>query len=599
MCSIRARTRASAITEALSAVRQGLQFLASADATALTGAERADCLRELAAAESVHLAATSRILRAFDTAEDYVADGQGGPRVWLAWQTRSTRPAAGAAMAWTRRLAARPQVAAALAAGQLSVSYARRICDWLDELPADAQAAAEEILVAAAVAGADLAGLFTLVEEIRLRTARPDSDGDDEAFGRRTLFLDSYFRGHGSLRGDLTPAASAAVQAVLDALGGRTGPEDDRTKAQRYHDALEEACRRLIASGCLPDRAGQPAQIVLHMTLAQLLGRAGLDPALAAWLGATGVPAPPGADCDAQIVPIVTGTIDPDVLADLASRFPGTTGPDSRDTSTSTSNGNSDGNGSATEPTRPDIRDSSNSNINSSATEPTEPDTRDNLDSDSSATEPTEPDTRDSGNSNINSSATEPTEPDTRDNSNSNINSSATEPTEPVADHTVARARRAAAGLTVADAVRLLSGPGGLAAQLRSQLTGPAATVSLPLDVGAATDTIPVQLRRAVSRRDHHCRFPGCDQPAVVCHVHHLRPRADGGVTSITNCCLLCSFHHLIAVHRWGWTLVLNPDGTTTAVSPDGTRTFHSHAPRQRHSVQQPVSDGCRAGSSA
>jgi hypothetical protein len=31
------------------------------------------------------------------------------------------------------------------------------------------------------------------------------------------------------------------------------------------------------------------------------------------------------------------------------------------------------------------------------------------------------------------------------------------------------------------------------------------------------------------------------------------------------NCVLLCRFHHLIVIHRWGWTLVLNPDGTTTA----------------------------------
>jgi hypothetical protein len=52
-----------------------------------------------------------------------------------------------------------------------------------------------------------------------------------------------------------------------------------------------------------------------------------------------------------------------------------------------------------------------------------------------------------------------------------------------------------------------------------------------------------------------------------------------GAETSVTNCCLLCAFHHLVAVHRWGWQLVLNPDGTTTATSPDGNRVLHSHAP--------------------
>jgi hypothetical protein len=41
----------------------------------------------------------------------------------------------------------------------------------------------------------------------------------------------------------------------------------------------------------------------------------------------------------------------------------------------------------------------------------------------------------------------------------------------------------------------------------------------------------------------------------------------------------LCSFHHLILIHRRGWTLTLHADGTTTAASPDGRKTWHSHAP--------------------
>src|SRR5215469_10928386 len=476
----------STAAEALATVRAGLDWLASADATELTGAERADVLRGLASAESVHLAATSRMVSAFDAAEDYTADGQGGPRTWLAWQTRVSRPTAAATMAWARRLAARRQVAEALGAGLISPSYARRICDWIDELPEDVQDVAEAILVEAACGGADLGELATLFGEIRARTARPDTDGDDQ-FGRRWLRLDNYFRGNGSLQGELTAPATAALQAVLDSLGGRVGPEDSRSKAQRDHDALEEACRRLIASGCLPERAGQAVQIVLHMTLAQLLAQTEFDPALAAWIGANAVPAPPGAECDAAIVPIVTGTIDPDVLTGLVDRYPG-----------------------AAEATGGDAA----------------------------------------------------AHADAADGS----------------DQTVGRARRAAAGLTVNDALRLLSGPGGLASRLRGQLTGPAATISLPLDVGAAAD-IPAHLRRAITRRDHHCRFPGCDQPAIACHVHHLRRRADGGDTSIANCCLLCPFHHLIAIHRWGWQLTLNPDGTTTAVSPDRQRTLHSHAP--------------------
>jgi hypothetical protein len=45
------------------------------------------------------------------------------------------------------------------------------------------------------------------------------------------------------------------------------------------------------------------------------------------------------------------------------------------------------------------------------------------------------------------------------------------------------------------------------------------------------------------------------------------------------NLALLCTFHHLIVIHRWGWEMTLNPDGTVTVTSPDGTRVLHSHSP--------------------
>jgi len=135
----------------------------------------------------------------------------------------------------------------------------------------------------------------------------------------------------------------------------------------------------------------------------------------------------------------------------------------------------------------------------------------------------------------------------------------------------------------IAAAADLLSGPGGLASWLRTGLApGPAAAPSLVLDTGAATETIPAHLRRAVIVRDRHCRFPGCAQPPAACQPHHVVPRSEGGPASLANLLLLRTFHHLIAVHRWGWHVTLHPDATVTATSPDRTRTLHSHGPPAR-----------------
>jgi Domain of unknown function (DUF222) len=62
----------------------------------------------------------------------------------------------------------------------------------------------------------------------------------------RSLQLARTFRGAGKLHGDLTPQCAAALAAVLEALGKRAEPEDLRSKWQRDHDALEEACAPCI-----------------------------------------------------------------------------------------------------------------------------------------------------------------------------------------------------------------------------------------------------------------------------------------------------------------------------------------------------------------
>jgi hypothetical protein len=490
----------------LALIEAGLAELACAEVAAWPAGELADCLRGLEQAESLMVAARSRVLSAFERAGGPELDGHGSARSWLAWQTRVTRQAAAGAVGWMRRLDQHPAVARGLASGDMSASWARKICDWSDKLPQDARSQADDILVQAAGGGADLDGLAGLAEQIAAQTARPDVDGDD-GFTSRGVTLALHFRGAGKLTGELTPEC-AAVHAVLESLGRKTGPEDDRTAAQRHHDAVEEACRRLAASG-LPDVAGQPTMIQLHMTLDQLRSMPGAAEAEQAWAaGRAAEDGEPGwaqsrtaaeaYACDAVIAPIVTGRLDPAVLAAMTAEYlAGRTGGQACPAGVCCPHG---------------------------------------------------------------------------------------APAAPVAPIGAGRPGRAGGRLLpdtlLRHATDLLSGPGGLAAYLRTRLLGdefPA--VSLPLDTGTPTKVIPPHLRRAVTARDRHCGFPGCRRPPSACQIHHLVARARGGSTSLPNLKLLCSFHHLIAVHRWGWTLTGHADGTTTATSPDGTKIYRSHGP--------------------
>jgi len=61
--------------------------------------------------------------------------------------------------------------------------------------------------------------------------------------------------------------------------------------------------------------------------------------------------------------------------------------------------------------------------------------------------------------------------------------------------------------------------------------------------------------------------------------VHHIVHQSDGGPTSVTSCALYCQFHHDVCIHRWGWQVILHPDGTSEARSTDGRQILKSHAP--------------------
>jgi uncharacterized protein DUF222 len=230
--------------EALEMLTAALGYLAAADATAMTAEEQARCLRVLEHVTSAGTAALTSVLGAFAHGQGPGADAEDSPRAWLIHKTGVTRGAAVAYTAWVRRAEDHPVVFTALAAGDLPESVARIVCRWTNRLPEDQRDAADDKLVAAVAAGMslpELAGLFGEIYE-QSRSASPDQD-KDEVFDDRAVRLITTFQGAGVMSGDLTPECAEAVAAVLDALSAPAGADDDRTREQRYHDALQQAMR--------------------------------------------------------------------------------------------------------------------------------------------------------------------------------------------------------------------------------------------------------------------------------------------------------------------------------------------------------------------
>ena len=82
-----------------------------------------------------------------------------------------------------------------------------------------------------------------------------------------------------------------------------------------------------------------------------------------------------------------------------------------------------------------------------------------------------------------------------------------------------------------------------------------------------STRLVSGRLRKALDLRDKHCRFPGCDIPAIWSDAHHIVHWADGGPTKLFNLLLLCRRHHRM-VHEGRWQLQPAGDGLLQAVPP-------------------------------
>ena len=172
-----------------------------------------------------------------------------------------------------------PELAAAVEAGAVGDDHIRAVCRAVDVLPAcvspsDVEATEHTLVDHARAVDAGIVvklgqriadylnpdGLFSDQDRARRRGVRIGAQGPD---------------GMSRLSGWLDPQTRAYFEAVEAAVRpGRHLPDrtdrDDRTPAQRCHDALALGLRTAIASGDLGVHRGHPVAVVVTTTLAEL-----------------------------------------------------------------------------------------------------------------------------------------------------------------------------------------------------------------------------------------------------------------------------------------------------------------------------------------
>jgi hypothetical protein len=114
----------------------------------------------------------------------------------------------------------------------------------------------------------------------------PEPVDDQLQQDRRYLELKQRRDGMWQLRGKLTNTVGTQLNAILDPLAKPRTTEldtdagthkiaDERPYGQRMHDALDEACGRLLKSADQPSVGGIPASVIVTVGIDDLLAKAG------------------------------------------------------------------------------------------------------------------------------------------------------------------------------------------------------------------------------------------------------------------------------------------------------------------------------------
>lgn len=252
----------------------------------------------------------ARGLAVLDAREVTTTQSGRSTRAWLVEQRCVERSLAGRKLRLARQLWRWPTTEQAWLAGDVSEDQVAVIFSALRLVPADVSELVEKTLLS--VAGDSAPHLLADAVDVILIACGVENSSDEAAakrYSRRGVTVATTFAGTGSLAGTLSPTLTDKLRRALELAQQPGAADDDRTRAQRFHDALEVIVDRYLDSAALPalDHGERPARIVVTIELAALQGSlvtawgtlpsgARISPATARRLA-----------CDAEIIPAVLG----------------------------------------------------------------------------------------------------------------------------------------------------------------------------------------------------------------------------------------------------------------------------------------------------
>jgi hypothetical protein len=227
-------------------------------------------------------------------------------RNWLVEEQLLAGPEASRLMRLAQHLPLHPLTETAFNDKVVSATHATAILTALNALPADLRDIVEPHLIERArfYPPEEIGGF---VDEL-LQGLGIDKNGDirrERRHNSRGVDVAQTLHGNRSLSGTLTPDVGTKFQAALDAASQPTGPDDDRTRRQRQHDALGVIADTFLAQDG-PSFNGSPRTIIVTIDLESLENRL-----REAWITTPWGPISPDTArrlaCDAELIPAVLG----------------------------------------------------------------------------------------------------------------------------------------------------------------------------------------------------------------------------------------------------------------------------------------------------